>query len=226
MIKVVAIDIDDTFYMTEEASFLLENKTLLDIGAKPFDRDIHIKTWGQPLFEVIKLRSPGVEVTTFEKAFRNNIQIFINEGRLDQFSDENVEALDSLITKGYKIAVVTSRAELELKHLMEADHHLSLRVEKFYHKDNNFFSKPDPRVFDQMLKDFKVKPNQCVYIGDSISDAVASKEAGLYFVASLESGLRSRSEFEKLKLKPDYYAGRFSDILSAINALNLSLEKS
>lgn len=45
MIRLIIIDIDDTLCMTEEASFSLENETLSLIGAKNFNRDIHIKTW-------------------------------------------------------------------------------------------------------------------------------------------------------------------------------------
>lgn len=68
MIRAVVIDFDDTLCLTEEACFDLENEVLRRIGRKPQTRSIHKSTWGRPLFEAIKVRSPGVDVEEFRRA--------------------------------------------------------------------------------------------------------------------------------------------------------------
>lgn len=220
MIKVLAIDLDDTFYMTEEVAYHLENQALDDIGIEKFSREMHIKTWGEPLFSAIKKRSPGIDVVAFEESFRNRLKEFIFEGKIDQLSKDNCSALDKLIELGYRIAVLTSRSKSEVEHLLRDNHHLGSRIGNFYHMDNNPFHKPDPKSFDLLLRDFRAEPHECVYVGDSLGDAKASKSAGLYFFASLESGLRNKIDFENLNCEPDGYLEKFSDIVDALENLN------
>lgn len=80
------------------------------------------------------------------------------------------------------------------------------------------FHKPDPRAFDELLAQHSLNPNECVYVGDSVSDAVASKQAGLKFIASLESGLRTREDFVGESV--DLFIERFADIVSAVAELD------
>jgi phosphoglycolate phosphatase len=73
MIKAVIIDVDDTLCLTEAASFDLENTALIRMGRDPMPRSIHVATWGQPLFEAILTRSPGVDVEAFKAAYHPDV---------------------------------------------------------------------------------------------------------------------------------------------------------
>ena len=224
MINLIIIDIDDTLCMTEEACFSLENETLSLIGAKNFDRDIHIKTWGEPLFEAIKKRSPGVNVQEFRETFGVKLNDYIHKGKLDKIPNRNYVCLKNLKSRGFKIGIITSRTRLESLHLDSESHELTKISDYFYSKDDTKYHKPDPRVFDEILSESSFKPEQCVYIGDSLSDCAAAKLAGLKFIACLESGLRSREDFEELDYKPDVYIARFSDLEKVqVDGLELSL---
>ena len=68
MIKAVALDIDDTACLTEAARFELENSVLAQMGLAPMSREVHVQTWGRPLFEAIMDRSPGIDVDAFKEA--------------------------------------------------------------------------------------------------------------------------------------------------------------
>ncbi len=218
MINALVVDLDDTFCMTEEVCFELENSVLAQLGRAPMDRKVHLKTWGKPLFEVIETRSPGVDVEAFKNLYRNLIAEFIASKKLDSISEDNYQALDSLIDLNKKVMILTSRSRDELRHLLEPDHRLASKIKAFYYRDNMKFHKPDPRAFDLLFHDFKLQPQQCVYVGDSVSDAVAAKKAGLYFIASLESGLRERSDFDGYGV--DIFIDRFKDVVEAVQRLD------
>lgn len=216
-IAAVIIDFDDTLCLTEAACFELENATLAKMGRAPMPRAVHIKTWGQPLFDAIVTRSPGIDVEAFKAAYHPIIAEYTRDGKLDVIPEANYAALDALVAMGKKLMVLTSRTQGELTHLLAADHLLAGRIQGFYHKDNMRYHKPDPRAFDELLADNKLAPEHCVYVGDSVSDAVASKDAGLHFIASLESGLRQKEDFKPGQV--DRFIYKFPDIVDAVASL-------
>jgi len=221
MIEAVVIDVDDTLCLTEAASFDLENTALTRMGRDPMPRSIHVATWGQPLFDAILIRSPGVDVEAFRAAYHPAIAEFIADGRLDKIPAENYQALDQLIALGKLVMLLTSRTHGEFKHMLEPDHLLASRITAFYYKDNMQYHKPDPRAFDELLQAHGLAPNQCVYVGDSPSDAQASNKAGLHFVASLESGIRQRQDFNNYDVSA--FITRFPDVVGAVVQLEKSL---
>jgi phosphoglycolate phosphatase len=214
MIKAVIIDVDDTLCLTEAACFDLENEALQRMGRGSMERAVHLGTWGQPLFDAIAVRSPGINVEEFKVAYHPVIDEFIADGRLDSIPEANYQALDRLVELGKKLMLLTSRTHDEFKHLLAPDHLLAGRVSAFYYKDNMAYHKPDPRAFDEVLRDNNLQSSQCVYIGDSPSDAAASNQAGLGFIASLESGIRQRQDFDGYEVAA--YIDKFPDVVNAL----------
>lgn len=217
MIKAVIIDFDDTLCLTEAVCFDLENEVLVRMGRPKMSREVHLKTWGKPLFEAIIERSPGVDVEEYKKAYHPVIAEFIESGKLDAIAKENYETLDNLIKSGKLIMILTSRTHGEVKHLIHKDHLLSSRVKAFYYRDNMQFHKPDPRAFGELLAENNLQPAQCVYVGDSRSDAEAAYGAGLYFIASLESGLREKQDFNGTHVNK--FINKFSELDEAVRDL-------
>ena len=220
MIKAVVLDLDDTACLTEAVCYEMENEVLGQMGRGPMSREVHLKTWGKPLFEAILERSPGVDVEAFKNVYHPIITEYTQTGKLDAIPGENYKAMDELISMGKLLLVLTSRTHTELKHLLESDHLLAKRVEAFYYRDNTAYHKPDPRAFDELLATHGLEPSECVYIGDSVGDAQSAKGAGLHFIASLESGLRQESDFEGLAV--DLFVPRFIDIPMAVRELDSS----
>lgn len=56
------------------------------------------------------------------------------------------------------------------------------------------FKKPDPRVFEQMLRHLGYSAANVVYFGDELKDAEAAHAAGLQFIG-VETGLATKQEF-------------------------------
>lgn len=214
MIKLVIIDFDDTLCLTEEATFLIENETAKLLGFPPMTRDAHRKNWGKPLEQAITERIPGIDAAHFMEQVEVVHQQYVNEGKIDIVSQANLNFLDDLINSDKKLAILTSRSLQEVKHLLDKNHPLNSRLEKFYHKDNLEYLKPDPRVFDQVLRDFSLQANEAVYLGDSVGDASSAKNAGLHFIAVLESGLRTKDDFQSVPV--DFFATTLTEAKSYI----------
>jgi phosphoglycolate phosphatase len=217
MIKAVVVDVDDTLCLTEAVCFEMENDVLARMGRPHMGCEIHLSTWGRPLFDAIKDRSPGVDVEEFKKAYHPVILEYVRDGKLDAIPEANYAALDELIAEGLQIMLLTSRTHSELKHMLAPDHLLASRVKAFYYRDNMQFHKPDPRAFAELLEHHGLEPHDCVYVGDSLSDATAANEAGLKFIASVESGIRTREDFANYKV--DAFIDRFPDLPEAVRGL-------
>jgi len=214
MINVVILDFDDTLCLTEEACFKLENEIAEEMGFPLMSRNTHQKNWGLPIRKAIKDRIPGIDVTKFMEKLDRVVANYSSNGQLDSISEKNLKALDKLKNEGKKIAILTNRSLAEVRHFLQTTHPLYNRVEIIYHSDNSKFLKPDPRVFDQILTRFKTRPKECVYVGDVINDVIVAKKAGLHFIATLESGLRTKKDFEGQDV--DYFANKFTDIVGYI----------
>jgi phosphoglycolate phosphatase len=200
MIKAVIFDFDDTLCLTEEACFNMENEILVEMGRPKMSREIHQATWGKPIIEAIAQRSPGIDQVEFSKRFPEIYERTVKAGKLDVVPEENIRIVKQLADENKYIAILTSRTGAEIAHLKAENHPLGVIVKDFYHKDNtNNFVKPNPRVFDVIFQQ-GYKPEECVYIGDSISDGAAALGAGMRFIASLESELRTRKDFSEYQV--------------------------
>ncbi|MBO3738779.1 HAD family hydrolase [Actinoplanes flavus] len=196
MIRAVIIDVDDTLCMTEAASFVLENEVLAAMGRPPMTRELHLATWGDPLLEAMPKRSPGIDLNIFGPLFQTAMERHVADGLLDVIPEENLNALDALIEADRSVLLLTSRAESEIRHMLEPGHAVASRVSGAYHRGNTRYGKPDPRAFDELLAHTGLSPAQCVYVGDSPGDAVAAGGAGMAFIACLQSGVRRIEDFD------------------------------
>jgi phosphoglycolate phosphatase len=218
MIRAVAVDLDDTLCLTEAVCFDLENEVLARLGRPPMSRAAHLATWGAPLLDAIRDRSPGVDLPGFAAEYRLVHHRYVAAGRLDVIPPENLAALDRLIAAGREVMLLTARTLAEMAHLLAPDHPLTGRLTAAYHAGNVRFGKPDPRAFDELLADAGLRPAECVYVGDGPGDARAATGAGLRFMACLESGTRDRAAFAGYRV--DAFLARFADVADAVTRLD------
>jgi phosphoglycolate phosphatase len=218
MIRAVVVDVDDTLCLTEAVTFDIENEVLRRMNRRPMERAVHLATWGQSLAEALPHRSPGINIDVFNAIHRTVLPDFIKSGKLDTIPPENYNALDRLIAQGFKIMLLSSRTHSELGHMLAPDHLLASKVTAFYYSEKTAYRKPDPRVFDELLRDNTLRPRECVYVGDSPSDAAASIQGGLSFIASLESGIRQRKDFKDYNVAA--FINKFPEVVAAVAALN------
>jgi len=216
-IKAVIFDIDDTLCMTESICLDMENEAMALMGRKPISHEVHIETWGVVLSESMLIRSPGIDYDEFKPVFEKVLKEYVGGGRIDVVTGQNLLAIDTLIDDGKKVMLLTSRSEIELKHMLEPNHAIASRVDNIYYKDNIKYHKPDSRAFNELLENNNLLANECVYVGDSVGDAMAAIGAGMYFVATLESGIRCELDFKEYDVTA--FIREFPEIVDVVYGL-------
>ncbi len=215
MIKLVIVDFDGTLCLTEKIYFSIKNQIAGEMGFPPMTREEHKKSFDKTsLREAILERFPGIDFDAFIERMRKEVPRLAACNEIDAITPENLATLDRVMALGKKLALLTGRQLSEIEHLVAAEHPLNTRMEKFYHRDNLEHMKPDPKVFNQPLKDFNVRPEEAVYVGDILHDAAAAKGAGLHFIAVLEEGIKTKKDFVAFPV--DFFADKFSDIVKYI----------
>jgi phosphoglycolate phosphatase len=196
MIKAVILDLDDTLFMSFDAAFVVVNMILREMDAQPLARETLAKHWGKPVHQAAKDWNLSVNPAVFATRFVAHFPAAVQDGVFDILTPQNLAALRELQKSGKMLFVLTSRVQGELAHLLDPRHELSALIKKFYYKDTMRYHKPDPRAFKLIEEEQHIAPDECVYVGDSIGDAVAATGAGLHFVACLESGLHTKNDFK------------------------------
>lgn len=214
-VDLAILDFDDTLAPTEKRTFKIENEIAISMGHMPMTRFAHQSNWGKPIDEAIAERIPGIDVSSFMAKWVELLPHYAIKGKVDVVPTENLQALDILRRRGINLAVLTSRTLAEMQHLLVPGHPLNGRISKFYFKDSSPFTKPDPRVFDLALKDFGVTPDKVVYVGDNLNDGLASRDAGIHFVASLESNLRTKKDFQQVPVR--HFIRKFPDMVKVLD---------
>lgn len=71
--------------------------------------------------------------------------------------------------------------------------------------------KPDRRIYLQALKNLDLKPDECIFVADEISDLEGAKAVGLKTILVRQGPLTS-NEAEDPNFKPDYQCNHISEI--------------
>lgn len=221
MIKAVILDLDDTLFMSFDSAYIVVNMILREMDAKPLSRKTLAQHWGKPVHQASKDWNLSVPAEEFAERFVAHFPRAVSDGVFDILTPDNLKTLHELKSSGKMLFVLTSRVQGELAHLLDPGHELAEVIDTFYYKDNMKFHKPDPRAFGHIEKDHSLKPSECVYVGDSPGDAAAATGAGLSFIASLESGLRTRSNFDDYPVAA--YITEFPQLVSAVKQLDTRL---
>ena len=91
--------------------------------------------------------------------------------------------LDTLESRNIKWGVVTNRRE-RFTHLLMDAFNLTSRAACIVSGDTTAYSKPRPEPMLAACKQAGVKPQQCLFIGDSANDIEAGKSAGMKTMAA------------------------------------------
>ncbi len=121
----------------------------------------------------------------------------------------NAEKLvKELFTRNYKLGVVTNGSEITSKKMIKQ---LGLlNYFEYIFGTNGEKPKPEPDLFLKALKRFDVLANECVYIGDSYTDLLASDKAGIHFIYYQNREIPEMAKYTGVKVK------NLLDILSII----------
>lgn len=108
-----------------------------------------------------------------------------------------IESLHALKDKGIKIAVFSNKPHESAVNVVETIFGKGL-FDHVQGQTDRIPIKPDPAGVYEILKEFGVKKEECLYFGDTNTDMMTGHNAGLYTVG-VTWGFRPRAELEEYK---------------------------
>jgi HAD superfamily hydrolase (TIGR01549 family) len=192
--KVVLFDHDDTLVSTIRAKWAQHKYVAKKFYGKELCDDEIRLHWGKPLTVLIKNL---YETDNIDMAMSYNLAT--REKFPKSVFEDTLDTLATLQKLGLKLGLVTATTLSSLEHDLKT---LKIPKDLFQYiqtEDDTVVHKPDPRVFDPMLRWLSaqnIQPSEVVYVGDAITDMKAALGAGFSFIGVC-TGLISSEEFTR-----------------------------
>ncbi|SER81961.1 HAD family hydrolase [Lachnobacterium bovis] len=198
MIKTVVLDIDNTIYSFKECDIIAAKK-IADYMKINFDMDEGVVLTALEDLKKIQKRRVGLDVGAIHSRViryqmlleKYNLPIFPHtsimtkiywECMLDNMKLEKnlAECIDFLKKKNIKIGICTDMTAL-IQHEKIQKLGLSNKIDFMVSSEESGAEKPSKKMFDLVMYKAKVKPEECLFIGDSISkDVKGPIDYGMY----------------------------------------------
>ncbi|MGR3219052.1 MAG: HAD family hydrolase [Candidatus Anammoxibacter sp.] len=187
-LKAIIFDSDDTILDFSSVACPVIQEVALKLKLRiPEDDEIN-KLWGIPLKLFLKKLWNDVDVDKFKE----NYYFLIERCHFNEVA--GAKETVCILSDEYSLGVLTTKPEY-LMHDNFKDAGFDPDLFKFLHgAEHSIHRKPDPRVLDKSLEVLKLEPEQVLYVGDSMFDYEAAKNAGLHFVA-VETGYYKEKDF-------------------------------
>lgn len=193
MIKAILFDFDDTLVQTITSRI----EALKELGSRYYDMSLTdeiIKShWGKPWKKFFK--AVYGEVDSLE-SLQNKYFALSEEFPIKAFPDAQETVLS--LSRKYPLGIVSTAS----KHIISKDlKSLGFSPNTFSFiqgAEDTIVHKPDPAVFNPALNFLKSKnivKNEIMYVGDSLADYFAARDAQLHF-RGVPRGLTSKKQFE------------------------------
>jgi HAD superfamily hydrolase (TIGR01549 family) len=180
--KAVIFDWDDTLVST----FGPKVHQWIDDGLKHYKTTITADEvraqWGKPL-PVIAMELFGIKEEDSHEILRIMAEESHNYPKVP--FEGSLSLVKLLKSAGYILCLVTSTSAASMRRDMDYDPDMDSMLRCFgniFAADDVEHHKPDPRVFDDVLAELGLEPEQAIYIGDGEHDASAALMAGLGFI--------------------------------------------
>ncbi len=142
----------------------------------------------------------------------------MRSGHFTTFSKlyDGVHTVLSTLRKKYKLALV-SNCPVGLREVVEA-----LQLDRFFDAVVLSYEararKPDRRMYLEALQALKLKPEECVFVADEITDLEGAHELGLKTIL-VRQGERTPRASKDPNFKPNYECVRISETLRFLQML-------
>lgn len=206
-IKAVLFDLDGTLIDTHDLILASFRHATREVLGQELPDEVLMQKVGQPL--VVQMWDFTDDDATHERLMRT-YRAF-NEARNDEVVHPfpGVEdALSALREAGYSMGVVTSKRHALAWHTLELLG-LSSYFEFLVGADDCPAHKPDPEPVEMGCDKLGLRPDECLYVGDSPFDMRAGNDAGCV-TAAATWGMFARDVLEEQS--PDFFVGSASEL--------------
>lgn len=197
MIKGIIFDLDGTLLNTIEDLANACNYSLSTLGYKTHEVEKYKTFVGNGRYKLIERMLPegNRNVENIEKALKL-FDYYYEKHMIDMTKPYEgiIDILDKLIDKEINIAVVSNKPHEFTTEVVKSYFGNRFKVVYGHKKDTK--EKPDPWAVIEVINEFNVNKEECLYVGDSEVDINTAKNAGVKSVG-VEWGFRGRDELEK-----------------------------
>ena len=196
MINSIIFDLDGTLLNTIEDLANACNYALTTLGYKTHEVEKYKTFVGNGRYKLVERMLPEDKrsIENIEKALEL-FDSYYEKHMIDMTKpyDGIMEMLDCLINRGINIAVVSNKPHEFTTEVVK--NYFGNRFEVVYGHKKNTKEKPDPWAVLEVIDEFKVNKDECLYVGDSEIDINTAKNAGVKSVG-VEWGFRGKGELE------------------------------
>lgn len=213
--KLLIFDVDGTVWDSERDVFLAFNHTLkvnagIEISKEEFQNLAGLSLG--TMFERVLPKDKKSLSVEYEKLYK---KYYIDEGHYTDATIlfENVkQTLDKFKDEGFYMAVASSKPKRILDKMVSY-----FNLEGFNYvlgtEESSFKHKPDPELINYIMDQLNVSKQDAVIIGDSKSDILAGKNAGIDTIA-VTYGYDKPENL--IKLEPTHVIDKFDNLLDII----------
>jgi phosphoglycolate phosphatase len=185
--KLIMIDVDGTLIdSVPDLAFCID--AMMEKMKRPTWGEAKVREWvGNGVPKLVERSLTGeleatVDADDFDVAYPIFLELYAqNTSKRSCLYDGVTEGLDYLQAQGYQLGCVTNKAEQFTLPLLK-DLGIFERFGIVISGDTLAKKKPDPLPLLHATKHFKVAPEDCLLIGDSISDVKAARAANFQVI--------------------------------------------
>ncbi|HLB51605.1 hypothetical protein A3F07_01750 [candidate division WWE3 bacterium RIFCSPHIGHO2_12_FULL_38_15] len=213
--KLILLDFDGTLADTFKEMVDINNKLYKELGTDPIDYYEAVKLREVPMRNWLKIiEIPLWKVPKFIRTIINELEKRISS--LEIFPDMK-SVIQAIVENKIMLGVVTTNSAEYVKEFLKLNGLSQISFVK--HAD---FLAGKTGVIKKTLNEFKLSPDEVVYIGDTVGDIKDSKRAGIKCIAVTwgynSEGLLKKYEPEEIVNKPE-------EILNLLNLSQMTIAK-
>jgi phosphoglycolate phosphatase len=181
--KLIMIDVDGTLVDSVPDLAFCVDELMVALGRPKWGEE-KVRQWvGNGVPKLVERSLTGelegqVNQEDFQKAYPIFLELYKdNTSKRSTLYNGVIEGLDYLQNKGYTLGCVTNKAEA-FTHPLLKDLGIFGRFELIISGDTLEKKKPDPLPLLFAAQHFNVSAQECLMLGDSVSDVKASRAAG------------------------------------------------
>ena len=213
--KLIILDVDGTVWDSERDVFASFNHTLKEIANYEITKDEFQTLAGKPLGYMFEKTLPENKKNLSKECEIRYREYYIDEGH---FADKTVlfknvkETIEKFKNDGFYLAVASSKPKRILDKMMNL---FELYGFKYVlgTEESNFKHKPDPEVVNYIMNKLSVSKEDTVIVGDSKSDILTGKNAGIDTIA-VSYGYDKKENL--INAEPTYIIDDFSKLKEII----------
>ena len=211
MIKGVVFDFDGTIVDSMKIIFDALNGALSRRNLPTISLDLLGRMAGRPISDILNAEMTVPE--PIKKAVEKDVfNAYAEFCRTSCQLLPNVEStLKALKSKGVKLGLLTTTPRKPLKAVVR-----QLAIGKYFDimlAKDDAKNKPDPDGLKQIITEFGIRKDECLYVGDSPTDVLTGKAAGVRTIA-ITTGVTTMEQLKEKK--PDDFITDMEQLLTFV----------